>query len=100
MKNNIITFRGNTVDDNGEIIFGAFPNEIVKGSVHTTALEYLGEDFWIMNTIALNLKSKSANPIELYKESVGMRLTISEKTIVIPVTAAKVLLKSLPKCTF
>ena len=100
MKDTIITFRGNTFDDNGEIIFGAFPNEIVKGPVYTTTLEYLGENFWIMNTIGLNLKRKNGSPIELYKESVRMRLTISERTIVIPATAAKILSKSLPKCTF
>ena len=42
MKDPVITFRANIVDVNGEIIFGAFPSEIVKGSVYTTALEYIG----------------------------------------------------------
>ena len=89
MKDPVITFRANIIDVNGEIIFGAFPSEIVKGSVYKTALEYLGEDFWIINTIGLNLKRKIGAPIELYKESVRMRFTISERTIVIPVSAAR-----------
>jgi hypothetical protein len=101
MGDTVITFRGNLKDEDGEIIFGEFPTEIVKeGEVYSSNLEYLGEDFWIISTSALQLQRRTHPALELYREAVKVRLTLSERTVVIPQIAAEAWKKAIPKCAF
>jgi hypothetical protein len=60
----------------------------------------MGLQHWTVNTAALLLRRRTAAPVDLYRESIKIRLTLSERTVVIPANSAEILVKSLPKCSF
>jgi hypothetical protein len=104
MGETVIAFRGSLDEDAGDIFLGAFPTEgTLNADVHSIDMEYLGLSFWTIGTTALQLQHRSGKSIatvELYRESVKVKLTLSERTVVIPAASAERLQKTLPHCSF
>jgi hypothetical protein len=100
MGKTVLAFRGGRDGESGQVIFGDFPTAFIENQTASVSkLEHLGQKFWMLSTTALQLHLGTGKAaVSLYQEMVKVKLTISERTLILPEVSLQNIQKSIPKC--